>query len=293
VKQAVQQAAAMHQMHQQGASGGDYAAGLSGGDMILPPEIREALASYGVGITQLHGRPVDVWGRMIRHSDGSYTESKEDLANDSLEQVTKSRNGVVLQRRLISLDQMKRPSEVLVYNGRGEFRYRGVLVYDQFNRFQEEQLYDAQGTLMRRKVQEYTPDGHKRPLRSWDYVANVPDDLKLIVLRETEEVETRAVNSGAATERRPLFRSRQQANAAASRPSEAPPAQPAPPAQTSGLAAQPIPSAPAHGAPPANSAPPASAGGMEAVPAQVAADDAGQQERRGLNLGRMFGNRNR
>ena len=43
------------------------------------------------------------------------------------------------------------------------------------------------GTLIRRKVQGYDPRGEKLPLRSWDYVANVPEDLKLVITRESED----------------------------------------------------------------------------------------------------------
>jgi len=274
VNQAMQQAAAMQHS---GGMGSDYAAGLSGGDMILPEEMRQALAEYGVSIAQLRGRPVDVWGRMIHHGDGSYTESKEDLDRDSLEQITKSRNGVTLQRRLISLDQMKRPSEVLIYNGRDEFRYRGVLLYDRFNRFSEEQIYDAKGNLIRRKVQEYTPDGHKRPLRSWDYVANVPEDLKLIVLRESEEAQTRSAQASATPERRPLFGSKR-TQGQASTPTQAPPAHQAAPVYQ----------------PPVAPMQAEASSALQAVPAQVAADgEAAPEARRGLNLGRMFGGRGR
>lgn len=158
--------------------------GLGGGDMILPDGTKQALSQYKVKLGQMQGKPVDIWGRAIHHSDGSFTESKQDTITNTLEQLTKSKNGVLLQRRMVMLDEFGRPGEVLIYDGREQFKYRGLQIYDTLGRFSEEQLYDAKGTLIRRKVQEYNPRGEKLPLRSWDYVANVPEDLKLVITRE-------------------------------------------------------------------------------------------------------------
>ena len=169
-----------------GAATPGLGGGLGGGDMILPDGTKQALSQYNVKLGQMNGKPVDIWGRAIHHSDGSFTESKQDMLTNTLEQITKSKNGVKLQRRMVTLDELGRPGEVLIYDGRDQFKYRGVQIYDTFGRFSEEQLYDAKGTLIRRKVQEYDPRGEKMPLRSWDYVANVPEDLKLVITRESE-----------------------------------------------------------------------------------------------------------
>lgn len=180
VNSARQQSAAMA-----GAAG--LGGGIGGGDMILPEGQRQALSQYGVKLSEMTGKQVDIWGRSIHHSDETYTESKQDMLTNTLKQVTKSKNGTRLQTRMISLDGMGRPSEVMIYDGRDQFKYRGLQLYDKLGRFSEEQIYDAAGTLIRRKVQEYSPRGEKRPVRSWDYVANVPDDLKLVITRESEE----------------------------------------------------------------------------------------------------------
>jgi len=169
---------------QMSGSGGG---GLSGGDMIMPEGASEAFKANHVRLGQMKGKRVDIWGRAIHHSDGSFTESKQDLVTNTLEQITKSKGGVKLQRRMVMLDEMGRPGEILIYDGREQFKYRGLQVYDNFGRFAEEQLYDAQGTLIRRKVQGYDPRGEKLPLRSWDYVANVPEDLKLVITKESED----------------------------------------------------------------------------------------------------------
>ncbi|NLT71356.1 MAG: hypothetical protein GXX91_11775 [Verrucomicrobiaceae bacterium] len=187
VQSAQQQAASMSGRAVAGLGGG-----IGGGDMILPEAQRQALSQYGVRLGEMTGKQVDIWGRAIHHSDETYTESKQDMLTNTLKQVTKSKNGTRLQTRMISLDQMGRPSEVMIYDGRGQFKYRGVQLYDTLGRFSEEQIYDAKGTLIRRKVQEYTARGEKLPVRSWNYVANVPEDLKLVITRESEEPESAA-----------------------------------------------------------------------------------------------------
>lgn len=200
VNSAQQQAAAMS-----GSTAAGLGGGIGGGDMILPEGQRQALSQYGVKLRQTAGKAVDIWGRAIHHSDGSFTESKQDMLTNSLEQITKSKNGTRLQRRMISLDEMGRPSEAMIYDGRDQFKYRGKQIYDQLGRFSEEQIYDAKGTLIRRKVQEYSPRGEKLPVRSWDYVANVPEDLKLIITRESEEQGSSVPPPAPARERTGLF----------------------------------------------------------------------------------------
>lgn len=181
-----QQAVTAAQRQQQGSTMDPNAAmAFSGGDMILTDQQRQALPGYGVKLRQMQGKVVDVWGRGIHHTDGSFTESKQDTKTKTLEQVTK-KNDVILQRRMIMLDQFGRPTEVMIYDGRGTFKYRGVQVYDAFGRFSEEQIYNPSGELIRRKVQGYTPQGAKMPVRSWDYVDNIPADLKLVITRDSE-----------------------------------------------------------------------------------------------------------
>lgn len=122
-----------------------------------------------------------VWGRAIYHADDSYTESKLDDATNSLSQETKSANGVTLMRRLISLDAKGNPSEILIYDGRGQYRYRGQILYDLRGRFAEEQIYDTGGQLLRRTIQEYEPSGRPLPLKVVDDLAKIPPDLKLVI----------------------------------------------------------------------------------------------------------------
>jgi hypothetical protein len=165
--------------------------------------------NYGARMGQQDSKVITAWGRSIHHSDESYTESVQDETTNTLEQVTKSKNGTKLHRRMVMLDDLGRPSEIMIYDGRDQFKYRGVQLYDEIGRFREEHLFDAKGTLIRRKVQEYDLQGKKLPLRSWDYVASVPKDLQLVITRESEKP---GVNSGSKVkpkEKRGLFGSGQ------------------------------------------------------------------------------------
>lgn len=244
-QQAIQQT--QTRMQTAGASHAQAGAAFSGGDMILPEGKRQALAQWNPRISEMTGKNAEIWGRAIHHSDGTYTESKQDNLSNTLEQETKSKNGTRLQRRKVMLDQSGRPSEVMIYDGRDQFKYRGLLLYDAMGRFAEEQVYDAAGTLIRRKVQEYTQQGLKMPVRSWDYVANIPADLRLVITEEPV-AENSPPAQGDTSQKRGLF------------------------GQTRTEQAQ--------GAPPAAAAPPQSGGG-----------EATSDKRKGLGLGKLFGNR--
>lgn len=174
---------------QQVPMGAQAGRNYSGANVILPEAQRQGLSQYNVHLGQMAGKPVDIWGRAIHHSNGTYTESRQDVQTNTLEQITKSKNGTRLQRRMIILNAQGSPSEVMIYDGRDQFKYRGIQVYDALGRFAEEQIYDTAGTLIRRKVQEYNAQGQLLPLRSWDYVANVPEDLKLVITQEEEQPE--------------------------------------------------------------------------------------------------------
>jgi hypothetical protein len=207
---------AVHSAQMQAASMGapppEIGGGVGGGDMILTDSYRNAFKQAGVDVSlsRMDSKQVDIWSRAIHHEDGSYTESSRDESKKTLEQVTKSKNGTTLQSRLISLDQYSRPSEVMIYDGRGQFKYRGMLLYDTLGRFREEQIYDVKGTLLRRKIQEYAANGQKVPVHCVDLVDNVPEDLKLVITRDDDRSNAAPV---AAPAKKPgLFERNQKAN---------------------------------------------------------------------------------
>jgi len=138
----------------------------------------------GTSLVSTDMRDADLWARAIIHADGSYTETKKDDANaQMLTQRTLSANGVLLQERTIMADDSGFPSEVLIKDAAGNFKYRGVLVYDRNGRFMEEQLYNMNNQLLRRKIQEYGPKGEPK-LRVVEYVKNLPADIQLVITEE-------------------------------------------------------------------------------------------------------------
>ncbi len=146
-----------------------------------------AKKQYGASVGEQGDNKVTNWGRAIHHSDGSFTQSLSQDGARMMEQQTMSKNGVLLQKRMITLDEYSRAKEVLIYDGRDQFKYRGVLLYDAQSRFREEQIYAADGTAIRRKIQEYALDGTKLPTRSVDYVDDVPFDLRLVITHDSED----------------------------------------------------------------------------------------------------------
>ncbi|MEO0416173.1 MAG: hypothetical protein AAF226_14595 [Verrucomicrobiota bacterium] len=145
----------------------------------------------------------DSWGSAVFHNNGNFTETISDLQtkkqveNNSVVQVTRSKTGTpLLYRRILFKDgrarevmihQALRASQANALPNPGKLKYRGELVYDSQGRMIEEQLYAADGTALRRNIQEYSPAGKKLHLKTVDYVKNVPKDLQLIVTEEGEQ----------------------------------------------------------------------------------------------------------
>lgn len=138
----------------------------------------------GTSLVSTDMRDADLWARAIIHADGTYTETKKDESNPQmLTQQTLSANGVLLQERVIMADDEGYPSEVMIKDAAGNFKYRGVLLYDRSGRFMEEQLYNMHNQLLRRKIQEYGPKGEPK-LRVVDYAKDLPADIQLVITEE-------------------------------------------------------------------------------------------------------------
>ncbi|MEM7697747.1 MAG: hypothetical protein AAF236_05005 [Verrucomicrobiota bacterium] len=244
--------------------------------MYLNDAQKEAFREFDLQLGRQDNMRVHVWGRSIEHTDGTYTESKKDESQFAIEQRTyrgdDPKTRTLLRRRVIRLNESGNPSESLIYDGRDEFKYRGILVYDAMGRLIEEHIYNSEGTLLRRKIQEYTLTGERGPARVVDLVDadDIPSDLRLVITRQNES-EARAVgnqrSNGPNGERRGLF--------SGNRDREA---------QTS--VAQPLGQRPAmQQAQPLRQTPSTQTGNGSAT----AQPGNSGQPRRGLNLGRLFG----
>ncbi|NNE92321.1 MAG: hypothetical protein HKN23_11790 [Verrucomicrobiales bacterium] len=149
---------------------------------------------------EMNGKDADHLAQIVYHSDGSYTETERhfkdkpgalngtSLANETVVQYTKTANGVLKATRHILHNDFGLPSEVIIKDANGRFKYRGVLIYDISRRLKEEQLFDVNGKLIRRNVQKYDPQGFKLPIETYDYIKDIPADLQLVV-KQTEKVQ--------------------------------------------------------------------------------------------------------
>ena len=152
-------------------------------------------AKVGVNWAGMPIKEAEFWGRSIDHPDGSFTETIRDddpenkTANNLVIQKTKSKNGTLLLKRSIMLNQMGNPAEVMIHDGAGRYKYRGVFVYDNMGRISDELLYDAKGNPLRRTVQEYDLQGIPKPLKTLDYSPNIPKDLQLVVGEDDPEIQ--------------------------------------------------------------------------------------------------------
>lgn len=172
-----------------------------------------ANADKKIGFGQMEDGTAANWGRAIVHSDGSYTTTKQDIEKGAdiigggslvIEQLTVSKRGQDLWKRLISLNEVGAPTDVLIYDGRGDLRYRGELVYDANGVFQEEALLSIEGNLLRRTVQPYDQRGQPLPERIFQYDKNLPEGLQIIISEED------GGQAGSTTERIGWLKARQE-----------------------------------------------------------------------------------
>ncbi len=159
--------------------------------MYMTTEQRQRFSMYNANLGQQKEGNVDLWYRAIHHEDNTFTETLSNVGDKTVEQQTKSKNGVLLLKRIVSLGEYDQPKEVLIYDGRDRLKYRGVMLYDNRGRFREEHLFDTDEKLLRRKVQEYDEKGNRLPQRMWDYAENIPSDLRLVITETSEELALR------------------------------------------------------------------------------------------------------
>ncbi len=155
-------------------------------------------AQFQSGGSQRAGEP-EILARTIVHLNGNYTESVRDNTTRILTLETykgkenptdqelldpDSAHRELIERQLVKLDQYGRGVETLVYGPDENLKYRGKLVYNGFGQFQEEQLYNTTGELIRRRIQEYGPGGKPLALKTVSYVEGIPDDFNGVLLPE-------------------------------------------------------------------------------------------------------------
>lgn len=141
---------------------------------------------------QQGGETEIVWGRAKHHPNGNYTISKVD--NATLVQRTFSPPRTAeehqktdderqpIERRVVQLNAMGRPAEVLIYDIRNQLIFRGVLVYDNVTgKFLEEQLINPSNQIVRRRVQSYDQGGRALPIKTYMDEDAIHGDTSLVL----------------------------------------------------------------------------------------------------------------
>jgi len=97
-----------------------------------------------------------IYSRTVIHPDETRTVSKQDINNKIREKRTLDKNGILLMKSIFQLNAGGQPVNGLVYDGRNRLLYRSEFTYDTASRLQEERVFGADGTPVRRLV--YKPD---------------------------------------------------------------------------------------------------------------------------------------
>lgn len=107
-------------------------------------------------------REEGIYSRTIIHPDETRTVSKQDLNNKIREKRTLDKNGILLMRSIFQLNAGGQPINGLVYDGRNRLLYRSEFVYDNASRLQEERVFGADGTPLRRLAYKQDSSGEMR-----------------------------------------------------------------------------------------------------------------------------------
>ena len=107
-------------------------------------------------------REEGIYSRTIIHPDETRTVSKQDLNNKIREKRTLDKNGILLMKSIFQLNAGGQPINGLVYDGRNRLLYRSEFVYDNASRLQEERVFGADGTPLRRLAYKQDSNGEMK-----------------------------------------------------------------------------------------------------------------------------------
>ncbi len=102
-------------------------------------------------------REEGIYSRTVIHPDETRTVSKQDINNKVREKRTLDKNGILLMKSIFQLNAGGQPVNGLVYDGRNRLLYRSEFVYDNASRLQEERVFGADGTPLRRLAYKQDP----------------------------------------------------------------------------------------------------------------------------------------
>jgi hypothetical protein len=115
-----------------------------------------------------------IYSRTVIHPDETRTVSKQDINNKIREKRTLDKNGILLMKSIFQLNSRGKVINGIIYDGRNRLLYRSEFSYDTADRLQEERVFDANGTPVRRLVYKADRFGKVKPFAlSFDDGRNV------------------------------------------------------------------------------------------------------------------------
>jgi hypothetical protein len=93
----------------------------------------------------------DAWSRIIRHFDGTQTRSVKEGDKNEIKEEKFDENNVLVAKRLFRLDSKGRLRNGIIMDAKDKVLGSTAYGYDQYDRINEERLYNAQGVPIQRK----------------------------------------------------------------------------------------------------------------------------------------------
>ena len=113
--------------------------------------------------------------RTVYHTDGTYTESVQDVSLREQNEVTYSAQKVVIARKKYALNEKGQQLHGNIYDGRGELKARAQFFYDSFDRMTEQRMINLNGEVYQRIIFGYDAKGNPLPPKSETYDVKAPD----------------------------------------------------------------------------------------------------------------------
>jgi hypothetical protein len=93
----------------------------------------------------------NVWSRIIKHFDGKLTKSFKDPDKNRVIEEKYDENLVLMQKRLFQYDSKERLRNGVIMDAKGNALASTKYGYDDYDRINEERMYNAKGDLIQRK----------------------------------------------------------------------------------------------------------------------------------------------
>ena len=115
-----------------------------------------------------------VMGRTTLHPDGTKSETVSNPNTREVEEKTFDANGVLILRKHYLLNERGQISQGNFYDGRDNLQARLQVVFDSYNRVQEERLLNLNGEVFQQTIHQFGPDGKEGKPKVVNYNVRSP-----------------------------------------------------------------------------------------------------------------------